>query len=64
MASVMNSTANRGGRLDLSDAMMKSLGSFARTGNPNDATLGVTWPAWPRKVIFDASLTTKAISVQ
>ena len=64
MAGVMNSTANRGGRLDLSDAMMKSLGSFARTGNPNDATLGVTWPAWPRKVIFDASLTTKAISVQ
>jgi para-nitrobenzyl esterase len=64
MSSVMNTTANRGGRLDLSDAMMKSLGSFARTGNPNDAALGVTWPAWPRKVIFDASLTAKAISVQ
>lgn len=63
-ANVMNSTANRGGRLDLSDAMMKSLGSFARTGNPNDAALGVTWPAWPRKVIFDASLTAKTISVQ
>jgi len=64
MANIMNTTANRGGRLDLSDAMMKSLGSFARTGNPNDAALGVTWPAWPRKVIFDASLTAKAISVQ
>jgi para-nitrobenzyl esterase len=64
MSNIMNTTANRGGRLDLSDAMMKSLGSFARTGNPNDAALGVTWPAWPRKVIFDASLTAKAISVQ
>jgi para-nitrobenzyl esterase len=64
MSNIMNTTANRGGRLDLSDAMMKSLGSFARTGNPNDTALGVTWPAWPRKVIFDASLTAKAISVQ
>ena len=64
MSNIMNTTANRGGRLDLSDAMMKSLGAFARTGNPNDAALGVTWPAWPRKVIFDASLTAKSISVQ
>lgn len=64
MSNIMNTTANRGGRLDLSDAMMKSLGTFARSGNPNDAALGVTWPAWPRKVIFDASLTAKAISVQ
>ncbi len=64
MSSIMNSTANRGGRLELSDAMMKSVGSFARSGNPNDAALGVTWPAWPKKMIFDASLTAKAISVQ
>ncbi|MET0961928.1 MAG: carboxylesterase family protein [Noviherbaspirillum sp.] len=64
MSNVMNSSANRGGRLDLSDAMMKSLGAFARTGNPNDASLGVTWPVWPRKLMFDATLTAKAISVQ
>ena len=64
MANIMNTTANRPGRLDLSDAMMKSVGAFARTGNPNDAALGVTWPAWPKKVIFDASLTAKSISVQ
>jgi para-nitrobenzyl esterase len=64
MSNVMNSTANIGGRLDLSNAMMRSLGTFARTGNPNDPALGVTWPAWPRKAIFDASLTAKAISVQ
>ena len=64
MSAIMNSTANRSGRLDLSDAMMKSVGSFARSGNPNDAALGVTWPAWPKKMIFDATLTAKAISVQ
>lgn len=64
MAGVMNTTANAGGRLDLSNAMMKSVGAFVRNGNPNDPALGVTWPAWPQKVIFDASLTAKAISVQ
>jgi len=64
MSNIMNTTANLGGRLDLSNAMMKSLGTFARTGNPNDPVLGVTWPAWPRKVLFDASLTAKSISVQ
>jgi para-nitrobenzyl esterase len=64
MANVMNTTANLGGRLDLSNAMMSSLGTFVRTGNPNDAVLGATWPAWPRKMIFDASLTAKSISVQ
>lgn len=63
-SNIMNSSANQGGRLDLSNAMMRSLGTFARTGNPNDPVLGVTWPAWPRKVIFDASLTAKSISVQ
>lgn len=38
--------------------------NLARTGNPNEAALGVTWPAWPRKVICDASLIAKAISVE
>jgi para-nitrobenzyl esterase len=63
-ANVMNTTANQPGRLDLSDAMMKSVGAFARNGDPNNAALGATWPAWPAKLIFDASLTAKTISVQ
>jgi para-nitrobenzyl esterase len=63
-ANVMVTTANQPGRLDLSDAMMKSVGAFARSGDPNNASLGVTWPAWPQKLIFDATATAKAISVQ
>lgn len=63
-ANVMNSDANRPGRLDLSAAMMKSLAAFARAGDPNDPVLGVTWPAWPATLVFDASATAKAITVQ
>jgi para-nitrobenzyl esterase len=45
--------------------MMASLRSFARTGDPNaPVALGVTWPMWPSKLIFDATPTAKAISVQ
>jgi len=64
-ANVANSAANRAGRLALSQAMMSSLGAFARHGDPNapDA-LGVSWPAWPSKLIFDANPATKVISVQ
>ena len=64
-SNVANSTANKPGRLDLSDAMMKSLGAFARRGDPNapDA-LGVSWRPWPSTLIFDASPTAKAISLQ
>ena len=63
-ANVANSTANQPGRLALSDTMMKSIGAFANAGDPNNAALGVTWPVWPGKLIFDASATTPAISVQ
>jgi para-nitrobenzyl esterase len=56
--------ANRPGRVDLSDAVMRTLGTFARSGNPNNAALGVTWPNWPRKLVFDATPTHKAISVE
>ncbi|WP_395352381.1 carboxylesterase/lipase family protein [Variovorax sp. UC122_21] len=49
--------ANRPGREALSDAMVGSLSAFARTGDPNHAGLGVTWPNWPRKIVFDASKT-------
>ena len=64
-SNIANSTANRPGRLALSQAMMASLGAFARRGDPNaPAALGVTWPAWPSKLIFDATPVSKAISVQ
>jgi len=63
-ANIANSTANKAGRLDLSDAMMKSVGAFARNGDPNNAALGVAWPAWPAKLIFDATPAVKSISVQ
>jgi para-nitrobenzyl esterase len=61
---VANSTANAPGRIALSSAMMASVAAFARNGDPNNATLGVTWPAWPSKLLFDASATAKVISVQ
>lgn len=57
--------ANAPGRIALSQAMMKSLGAFARTGDPNaPAALGVAWPAWPATLVFDASKTAKAIRVE
>jgi para-nitrobenzyl esterase len=43
--------------------MMRSIGAFARNGNPNDPSLGVTWPQWPSTLVFNATLTAKAISV-
>lgn len=58
------STANQPGRLELSAAMMQSISSFARNGDPNNTSLGVTWPAWPKKLVFDATLTKKAIHVE
>jgi para-nitrobenzyl esterase len=63
-AKVEFSTANRPGRLELSEAMMQSLGAFARTGDPNTPTLGVTWPLWPAMLKFDATPTHKIISVE
>jgi para-nitrobenzyl esterase len=60
----VNSNANKPGRLALSDAMMRSIGAFARNGDPNDPSLGVTWPQWPSTLVFNATLTAKAISVQ
>ena len=43
---------------------MRSIGAFARSGDPNNAALGATWPAWPATLVFDATPTAKAISVQ
>jgi para-nitrobenzyl esterase len=60
----MFTKANQPGRSALADAMMRSIGAFALKGDPNDASLGVTWPAWPKTLIFDATLTDKAIRVR
>ena len=63
-SNVVNSKANERGRLGLSDAMMRSLGTFARRGNPNDhGALGVHWPAWPATLHFDATAKKKVITV-
>jgi len=62
-SNVVNSTANRPGRLALSAAMMASLGAFARNGDPNNAALGVTWQPWPAKLIFDATPTQPRITL-
>ncbi len=55
--------ANRPGRLALSSHMMATVGSFARTGNPNHATLGATWQPWPAQLHFNASPVAAQISV-
>jgi para-nitrobenzyl esterase len=64
MANIMNTTANLPGRLDLSNAMMRTIGAFAANGDPNNKSIDAYWPTWPSRLIFDASLTEKAISVQ
>jgi para-nitrobenzyl esterase len=58
------SEANRPGRLELSSTMMETLGTFARNGDPNNASLGVTWPTWPGKLVFDATPTAQAIHAE
>ena len=58
------SSANAPGREALSDAMVGSLAAFARTGDPNHAGLGVTWPNWPDQIVFDASPTQAQITVE
>jgi len=63
-SNISYTAANRPGRLALSEAMMRSIGAFARSGDPNDASLGVAWPTWPSTLRFDATPTAKAISVQ
>ena len=63
-ANIMNTSANQPGRLDLSSAMMKSVGAFARNGDPNDPVLRTTWPTWPKTLVFDASQTVRQITVQ
>ena len=63
-ANISFSRANRVGRLDLSARMMQSIGSFARGGDPNNASLGSAWPAWPRSLVFDSNRETARIAVE
>ena len=63
-SNTIGGSANAGGRLALSEAMMASLASFARDGDPNNARLGVDWPAWPKVLTFDATPAAKQIGVQ
>jgi para-nitrobenzyl esterase len=58
------SRVNRAGRLDLSAQMMQSIGSFARDGDPNSASLGSVWPAWPRSLVFDSNLEAARLAVE
>ena len=54
--------ANRPGRLALSNAMMASLGAFARAGDPNHPALGTAWRPWPGRIVFDATPAAARIS--
>jgi para-nitrobenzyl esterase len=63
VSSSVVSPANAPGRLALSDAMMRAVAAFARTGDPNDPALGVVWEPWPKKLLFDANLTQKRIAL-
>jgi len=43
---------------------MRTIGAFALNGDPNNPSPGVTWPVWPATLVFDATPTTKVITVQ
>jgi carboxylesterase type B len=46
--------------------MQKSVAAFIRTGDPNNASLGVPWHQWtptaPRRFVFDATLDHATVS--
>ena len=54
-ANIMFTQATQPGRTALSAAMMKSLGAFARNGDPNHPGLGTPWRPWPSRLVFDAT---------
>jgi para-nitrobenzyl esterase len=64
MANIMNTAANKPGRLELSESMMRSIGAFAKRGDPNNDTLDAYWPTWPAGLTFDATQAQKRIGVQ
>lgn len=54
--------ANERGRLALSSVMQNAIGAFARSGDPNHPSLGLTWRGWPNKLRFDADETSLHLS--
>jgi para-nitrobenzyl esterase len=48
------SKANRPGRLELSDLMMRGLARFMRTGSPQHKGIGRSWKQWPHAMVLDA----------
>ena len=59
-----NSEANRRGRESLSRAMMASVASFMRNGDPNNPKLGANWAPWPSQLVFDATESRRQISTR
>jgi len=64
------SATNQLGRVALQDAMMSYLGTFAATGNPNEAGSSLpVWEQWSntagaaKSITFDATLTATSISM-
>jgi para-nitrobenzyl esterase len=63
------STANKPGRDALSLKMRQSLAAFMRTGDPNNASLGVTWLPWSstsggaNRLVFDADYNNAIITM-
>jgi para-nitrobenzyl esterase len=53
-ANIIVTPANERGRLALSEKMMRSIGAFARRGDPNNGALGVAWQPWPSRLLFGA----------
>ncbi len=62
-ANATNTRANAPGRLALSGAMMDSIATFMRQGDPNHAGLGVAWAPWPAVLHFDATPSAVKISL-
>jgi len=60
---VVRSNTNKAGCMALSKAMIASLAAFARSGDPNNASLATTWPPWPKTLVFDANLAEMLLSV-
>ncbi|KWT98527.1 MULTISPECIES: carboxylesterase family protein [unclassified Variovorax] len=63
-ANISFTKANRPGRMALSEAMMKSLGAFAHSGDPNHPALGTPWRPWPSRIVFDATPEAARISAR
>ena len=61
---IMVTRANAPGRFALSKAMMDSLGAFARSGDPDNASLATHWKPWPAELVFDADATSLHIGTR